>query len=258
MLPVVAVDHDGEWPPEQVALVEEASSKGIPVAPLPDLIRQRCRFVLLDHRVQTTPTPSRWTAFWRRFFDIVCGLIGCLIAAFLAPLVTIAILMEDGWPVFLTQERVGRGGKVFRLIKFRSMLRDAELLGPQWATSHDPRFTRVGSFLRRFRLDEVPQFINVLVGQMSMLGPRPERPFFVTLLKQHIPGYDMRHTVRPGITGWGTVRVGYGNSIEAKYLTHQFDLYYINNRNVLFDLEILLRSMLMILSPVDRRNKYML
>jgi lipopolysaccharide/colanic/teichoic acid biosynthesis glycosyltransferase len=135
---------------------------------------------------------------------------------------------------------------------------NAEDTGPMWATLRDERVTRVGAFLRRLKLDELPQFINVLLGQMSIVGPRPERPVFVETLRRLVPHYDARHSVRPGLTGWGTVKVGYGNSVEAKYLTHQYDLYQLRHRTIAFDLEIILRSVTAILFRAERQDRFML
>jgi len=145
--------------------------------------------------------------------------------------------------VIFKQERTGLDGRVFRIYKFRSMRADAEQSGPQWATDGDPRVTRVGRFIRAARLDELPQLVNVLRGQMSFIGPRPERPVFNDMLERQIPYYDLRHLVRPGITGWAQVMYPYGASIEDAREKLQYDLYYIKNYSLMLDIAILLKTL---------------
>jgi len=158
-------------------------------------------------------------------------------------LLAIAIRLESRGPVLFRQERVGLKGKVFQLLKLRSMRQDAEAGGPAWASAgDDPRVTRVGRILRKLRLDEIPQLVNVVRGEMSIVGPRPERPHFVTQLRRVIPYYDERHNVPPGITGWAQVKFGYGSTIEDAERKLQFDLYYIKNLSPLLDLAILLET----------------
>jgi sugar transferase (PEP-CTERM system associated) len=160
-------------------------------------------------------------------------------------LVALAVKLSGPGPVIYRQERVGERGCPFALLKFRTMRTDAEATtGPVWASgSGDTRITPVGRFLRKTRLDELPQLVNVLRGEMSFVGPRPERPHFVEALRQVIPFYDERHTVRPGITGWAQVNSGYGSSIEDSELKLQYDLYYIKNMSIAFDLGIMLDTL---------------
>jgi lipopolysaccharide/colanic/teichoic acid biosynthesis glycosyltransferase len=155
-----------------------------------------------------------------------------------------AIKIEDGWqaPALYTQARVGLGGKVFNVLKFRSMRQDAELNGAQWAQHADPRVTRVGAIIRKLRIDELPQVINVLRGHMSFVGPRPERPEFVAQLAERIPYYVQRHCVKPGITGWAQLCYPYGSSEADALEKLQYDLYYIKNNSLLFDLAILIQT----------------
>jgi sugar transferase (PEP-CTERM system associated) len=163
-------------------------------------------------------------------------------------LVAIAIKLDSRGPVFLRQERVGEGGRVFVLLKFRTMVEAAEAFtGPVWATKEDPRITRVGHWLRKTRLDEFPQIVNVLKGEMSFIGPRPERPHFVAQLADKIPYYAQRHTIRPGITGWAQVRYRYGATIEDAEEKLQYDLYYVKNMSPFLDLLILLSSIQVVL-----------
>jgi sugar transferase (PEP-CTERM system associated) len=160
-------------------------------------------------------------------------------------LVGLAIRLTSPGPVIYRQERVGERGRPFRLLKFRTMRVDAEAAtGPVWASAaDDPRVTRLGRFLRKTRLDELPQLVNVVRGEMSFVGPRPERPHFVNALRQVIPFYDERHTVRPGITGWAQIGCGYGASIEDAELKLQFDLYYIKHMSFAFDMSIMLDTL---------------
>src|SRR5437762_2681284 len=146
------------------------------------------------------------------------------------------------------QERVGQRGKPFTMIKFRSMTTGAEQNGrAEWAVVNDARVTRVGRFLRQARLDELPQLINVLKGEMSLVGPRPERPTFVSMLSEQIPFYGVRHSVKPGITGWAQVRYSYGATIEQSMKKLEYDLYYVKNRTVFLDLLILLETVRVVL-----------
>ena len=189
----------------------------------------------------------RGYAIVKRLIDRIAGLLGSLLVGCLLPLIALLIRLDDGGPVFFRQERVGRGGTPFRIWKFRTMRMDAEPNGPVWASHGDTRVTRVGRFLRRTRLDELPQFFNVFKGDMSLVGPRPERPRFTALLERTVPFYDRRHLMRPGITGWATVRFGYGDSVTDKWRSHEYDLYYLKHRSLLLDLEILLRTMVVML-----------
>jgi exopolysaccharide biosynthesis polyprenyl glycosylphosphotransferase len=155
-------------------------------------------------------------------------------------IMALSIAIESGGPVIYRQDRVGRGGRKFTLLKFRSMGLDAEKDGrPSWAVANDARVTRVGRFMRRTRIDELPQLINVLRGEMSLVGPRPERPEFVAMLAEQIPFYAVRHSVKPGITGWAQVRYSYGSTIEHAVKKLEYDLYYVKNHTLLLDLLIL-------------------
>ena len=183
----------------------------------------------------------------KRVTDMVAGLLGSLLVCLLVPLVALLIRLDDGGPVFFCQERVGRGNKPFWIWKFRTMRVDAEPEGPVWAVPGDDRVTRVGRLLRRTRLDELPQFFNVLKGEMALVGPRPERPEFVRLLERAVPFYQRRHLMRPGITGWATVRFGYGDTVTDKWRSHEYDLYYLKHRSPLLDLEILARTVVVML-----------
>jgi exopolysaccharide biosynthesis polyprenyl glycosylphosphotransferase len=166
----------------------------------------------------------------------------------LLALIAIAIKLDSRGPVFYTQERVGENEKVFRMYKFRSMRADAEKIsGPTWATDDDPRITRVGRFIRKLRIDELPQLINVLKGDMSFVGPRPEREFFTTELEKKIPYYKERFTVKPGITGYAQVLYPYGASEKDALEKLKYDLYYIKNMSLFLDFIVMVKTVKIVL-----------
>jgi sugar transferase (PEP-CTERM system associated) len=188
------------------------------------------------------------TEIIKRLFDVSLSLVGILLSLPLMALAAVAVKLESSGPVFYRQPRLGQNGCVFILNKFRSMRADAEKeSGPVWSTKEDPRITRVGSILRRTRLDELPQLFNVLVGHMSFIGPRPERPEFVAELQKQIPYYMERLAVKPGITGWAQVRYEYGSTIEDAVEKLQYDLYYIKNLSLFLDLLIVLNTVQVVL-----------
>jgi len=178
-----------------------------------------------------------------RFASTVVALSGLVLSAPLMLLTALAIRLESPGPIFYSQERVGKDGKSFDILKFRSMRTDAEQnVSPQWASRNDPRITRVGSIMRKLRIDELPQFINILKGEMNFVGPRPERPYFVQLLAGKIPYYDLRHSVAPGVTGWAQVSYPYGAAIEDSKNKLEYDLFYVKNGSIAFDLAILFET----------------
>ncbi|MEO8152848.1 MAG: TIGR03013 family XrtA/PEP-CTERM system glycosyltransferase [Rhizobacter sp.] len=184
----------------------------------------------------------------KRAFDILSSSFLLLIASPVMLLTMIAIRLDSAGPIFYSQERVGLGGKLFMCLKFRSMGTDAEKDGvARWATKNDSRVTRVGAIMRKTRIDELPQLLSVLRGEMSMVGPRPERPSFVKQLKEQIPFYDVRHSIKPGVTGWAQVRYSYGASIDDARKKHQFDLYYVKNNSLLLDLLVLIETVSVVL-----------
>jgi sugar transferase (PEP-CTERM system associated) len=179
----------------------------------------------------------------RRTVSVVISLVGLIIALPLFPLIVLAICLDSKGPVFYTQSRVGKAGKAFKVVKFRTMRTDAEALGgPQWAGNNDPRVTRVGKFLRSSRLDEIPQLWCVLKGDMAFVGPRPERPEFIEWLSKEIPYYGVRHIVRPGLTGWAQVKYKYGSTVEDAREKLQYDLFYIKNASIGLDLLIMFQT----------------
>jgi sugar transferase (PEP-CTERM system associated) len=186
--------------------------------------------------------------FFKRVVDLAISLSFLILVLPLMLMTALAIKLDSRGPVFYRQERVGLNGETFRLWKFRSMRTDAERDGvPRWANSVDDRVTRVGHLIRKVRIDEIPQVINVLAGHMSFIGPRPERPFFVEQLREQIPHYDLRHRVRPGITGWAQVNYPYGASIEDAQRKLSYDLYYLKKNDMLLDFAILVQTVRVIL-----------
>ncbi|PFI43436.1 UDP-phosphate N-acetylgalactosaminyl-1-phosphate transferase [Bacillus cereus] len=175
----------------------------------------------------------------KRAFDIVLALIGSGVMFPLVFVVAVLIILESPGSPFYFQERLGKDGKRFRIIKLRSMRLDAEKNGAQWAEKNDPRITKIGMFIRRTRIDELPQFLNILKGDMSIVGPRPERPMFTDEFEREIPGFKKRLLVKPGVTGWAQVNGGYDITPKEKL---KLDVYYINNSSIILDLKIIVKT----------------
>jgi sugar transferase (PEP-CTERM system associated) len=185
----------------------------------------------------------------KRLFDIVCALILLVLASPVILVTGLLILLESGGPILYLQERVGLNGRLFNVVKFRSMRTDAEKDGqPRWASAKDDRVTRVGRIIRKLRIDELPQLFSVLNGDMSLVGPRPERPYFVDKLTQEIPYFAVRQSVKPGVTGWAQVRYHYGASVEDSAEKLQYDLYYVKNHTLFLDLVILFETVGVVLT----------
>jgi lipopolysaccharide/colanic/teichoic acid biosynthesis glycosyltransferase len=178
----------------------------------------------------------------RRLLDIVVSLLGLGFACVFFPLVLIGNLMANRGPLFYSQVRTGKNDKTFKIFKLRSMVVNAEQDGAVWAQKNDSRITAFGHFLRKSRLDELPQFFNILKGDMSVIGPRPERPKFVKELSESIPFYLTRHIVKPGLTGWAQVNSRYGSSYDDSLVKLQYDLYYIKHRSFLLDINIIFKT----------------
>jgi sugar transferase (PEP-CTERM system associated) len=191
---------------------------------------------------------SRTTRALKRVVDLLLAAVGLALASPLVLLTALAVRLESPGPVLYRQDRVGENGRVFTLYKFRSMRADAEQGTPVWAKDNDDRVTRVGRFIRLTRLDELPQLWNVLRGDMSFVGPRPERPFFVEQLAAVIPFYMERHAVKPGVTGWAQVKYQYGSSVEDAMEKLRYDLYYIKHLSIVFDLTIVVDTVKVIIS----------
>ncbi len=257
---VVAMDDRRRHFP--IAELLECRLAGVDVTELPTFLERETGRVRID-----VVNPS-WLIFGEGFnrgslrlftasaLDVVASLLILLLTLPLMLITAIAIKLEDGWraPVFYHQERVGVGGRTFRLLKFRSMRIDAESDGTaRWAQKSDARMTGVGAVIRKLRIDELPQIANVLYGDMSFVGPRPERPQFVAALAENIPYYMQRHCVKPGITGWAQLCYPYGSSEQDAIEKLQYDLYYIKNNNLLFDLSILVQTVEVVLLGNDAR-----
>lgn len=248
---IVAVTDPHRIGPDLLAALVDCWKQGVSVIPMSlyyeeftgsvpvEHIGQNL-FALVDHQNQVLLRV--WGAV-RRLIDLVVGLVGLLILAPLTPVIALAIWLDCPGPIFYRQQRIGQGGRTFWLTKFRSMIPDAEKEGAQWAQKHDDRITRVGRILRKARIDELPQFWNLLVGDMSLIGPRPERPEFVQQLDTLLPYYAIRHSIKPGITGWAQVRYQYGSSVDDSLNKLQYDLYYVKHRGPALDALIALHTL---------------
>ena len=250
---VVAVrDRRGGGFPVQQLL--ECRMKGVKIIELPTFFEREYRQVLLE-----SLNPS-WMVLGdgfhqgyfgnavKRLFDLVMSGALLLLALPVMLVAALCIYLESGGPVLFRQERVGQGGRIFTLYKLRSMRNDAERDGtPQWARVNDDRSTRVGRFIRKWRIDELPQIFNVFQGEMTFVGPRPERPFFVDQLVNQIPFYSLRQSAKPGVTGWAQVRYPYGASIDDAIEKLQYDLYYVKNHGLFLDFMILLSTVEVVL-----------
>ena len=232
----------------------DAKLRGIQVIDLATFYERELGMLYIDH------IKASWLIFGegfsqgllrdviKRVFDLFFGLLLLIVSLPVQLLAVLAILIDSGMPILYRQERVGQGGRAFTIVKFRTMVDDAEKDGtPRWAQQGDSRITRVGRFLRFTRIDELPQLFNVLRGDMSFVGPRPERPFFVRHLLEDIPFYDLRHSVKPGITGWSQVRYPYGASVGDSMQKLQYDLYYVKNHSLFLDLLILVDTVQVVL-----------
>lgn len=178
----------------------------------------------------------------KRISDVALALVGLVLLAPVAALVALAVCLESGFPVLFRQERVGLYGRVFQILKFRSMWHNTTKSEPAWTADGDRRITRVGSFIRKFRLDEIPQLINVLLGEMSLVGPRPEQPTFTSVLEREIPYYRQRHSLRPGITGWAQVKCGYSATVQESRIKLEYDLFYLKHLSMTLDWAILFET----------------
>lgn len=184
----------------------------------------------------------------KRLADIIFSMLALLLLWPVFILIALLTWIDTGTPIFFLQERIGRNGRPFMIIKFRSMNVDAEKHGPQLSGSMDKRPTRVGRFIRRYRLDELPQFINILKGDMSLVGPRPERRYFIEQIAQKTPDFQTLLQMRPGLTSWGQVRFGYASTVDEIVERLQYDLYYVHHFSILFDLKIILHTIRIVFS----------
>ena len=249
---VVALDANaGEIDERSIQRLLRCQESGTAVVRLAQLYEDRLRRVPVEHIAPSwfltnffdVARSRESSPLAKRVFDIVVASMLTIAGLVLAPIIAIAILAESGLPVLYRQERLGRGGRPFQLVKFRTMYQDAESDGkPRWSAPSDPRVTRVGRLLRRMRLDELPNILAVLRGEMSMVGPRPERPQFVAQLEREVPLYRARLCVAPGLTGWAQVNWPYGDSVRDAIVKLEYDLYYVKHQSIWFDSHIVLRT----------------
>jgi exopolysaccharide biosynthesis polyprenyl glycosylphosphotransferase len=230
--------------------------RGVPVCTMPEFYERLLGRVPVDHigrnLASVLPADQGWTARLyqavKRGADVLIAIMGLALTAALAPVVALANVVFNPGPLFYRQTRVGQAGHPFTLAKFRTMQPDAENnTGVVWTAARDPRITAVGRLLRKTRMDELPQMLNVMRGDMSLVGPRPERPEFVDRLAAQIPFYRARHAVRPGLTGWAQVRYGYGNTLEHSRTKLEYDLYYVRHAGLYLDLVVLLKTIAVVL-----------
>ena len=246
---------------ETFQIILDAQERGVEVTRMPIMYEEMTQRVPVHH------LESDWVIrsfvdqvrvngvyeLFKRLMDIAGGFVGSVIFAILLPFTALAIVVESGLPIFYSQERLGKGGRVFKIYKFRSMKQNAEADGEaKLAEENDPRVTRVGNFLRRTRIDEMPQFISVLTGEMSMVGPRAERPELVAQFQKQIPFYRARLLVKPGLTGWAQINYGYVATLKEMAVKLEYDLYYIKHRTLGMDFSIVLRTIGTVLRRTGR------
>jgi exopolysaccharide biosynthesis polyprenyl glycosylphosphotransferase len=257
----IIVAITGEMRGETFQTLLDAQERGIEITRMPIMYEELLGRVPIHHLesdwvIRSFVDEARSGGFYelgKRTLDLIGGIVGTLIFITILPFISLATLIDSGWPIFYSQERLGRGGKPYMMIKFRTMTQDAEKDGQaQMAGQNDPRITRVGNFLRATRLDEFPQFINVLRGEMSIVGPRAERDSWVATFQKEIPFYRARLLVKPGITGWAQVNYGYASTVEDTGVKLEYDLYYIKHRSILMDLLIILRTFSTVISRKGR------
>jgi exopolysaccharide biosynthesis polyprenyl glycosylphosphotransferase len=257
----LVVSITGEMLGETFQTLLDAQERGIEIIRMATLYEELLGRVPIHHLesdwvLRSFVDEARSSSFFeigKRFLDIIGSIFGLLMLLILLPFLAAAILLDSGLPIFYRQERLGRGGREFKIIKFRTMRQDAETGGkPQMAGENDPRITRVGNFMRSTRLDEIPQFWNVLRGEMSLVGPRAERAQWVATFQQEIPFYRARLLVKPGISGWAQINYGYASTVEDTAVKLEYDLYYIKHRSVAMDFVIILRTISTVLGRKGR------
>ena len=257
----IIVSITGEMQGETFQTLLDVQERGLEIIRMPTLYEELLGRVPIHHLesdwvIRSFVDEARSGSFFevgKRLLDIIGSIIGLLILLVLIPFLGIAIIIDTGLPIFYWQERLGRGGREFKIIKFRTMRQDAESEGkPQMAGENDPRITRVGNFMRATRLDEIPQFWNVLRGEMSIVGPRAERAQWVATFQHEIPFYRARLLVKPGITGWAQINYGYASTVEDTAIKLEYDLYYIKHRSIIMDMVIILRTIGTVISRKGR------
>lgn len=258
---IIAITHSQRINPDLFRAILTCYELGIPITTMAALYERMTGRVPVQHAGQdltvllpiSRPSGFRFYLALRRLLDIFIALPGILLALLLTPVVWLGNQLTDPGDVFYHQQRTGRGGKTFGIIKFRSMIMDAEKgTGAVWSQEGDPRVTPMGKFLRSTRLDELPQFWNVLKGEMTLIGPRPERPEIISQLSEEIPFYGLRQVAKPGITGWAQVRYQYGASKEDAFVKLQYDLYYIKHLGPFIDFSVLIKTIQVVLGMKGR------
>lgn len=245
---------------EQRQFLVKATELGAWVEPLVSYLDERLGYTevrLLHsgyflHQKAFSILSTKRTQLAKRVIDLFAAFLLCSIAIPIGLITALAIKLESPGPVFYKQRRTGQYNDEFEVIKFRSMRSDAEKAGAQWATQNDVRVTKVGNFIRKTRIDELPQIINILRGEMSIVGPRPEREVFIDELEKEIPYYRFRHAVKPGVTGLAQVSYPYGASVEDAVWKHKYDIYYIKHHSSLLDIKILLKTVKVVLFGMGR------
>jgi exopolysaccharide biosynthesis polyprenyl glycosylphosphotransferase len=253
---IISITQSHQISPQLFEAILDCREAGVAVTTMPTIYERLTGRVTVEHASRNVETATagpesalgRFYEVVKRLVDLWGALVGLVVLAFFVPVVWLVNKMVSPGPLFFQQQRVGEGGQLFKVIKFRSMIPDAEKgQGAVWASHHDKRITTVGRILRATHLDEIPQVLNVLRGEMSLVGPRPERPEFVQLLSQKIPFYRARHCVKPGITGWAQIHQDYGDSVAGAQEKLEYDLYYIKHASLTLDFLILLRTMAKVL-----------
>lgn len=234
-------------------LINDLSDTGILIKVIPDMydilsgsVKMTSIFgaPLIEINKKIMP---EWQQSLKRIMDVIIAVFVLIIFSWLYALIALAVKIGSKGPVFYSQERIGLHGKPFKIIKYRSMFIDAEKMGPALSSDNDPRITKVGKFLRKSRLDELPQFFNVLIGEMSIVGPRPERQFFIDQILKKASHYKHLHKVRPGITSWGQVKYGYAETVDQMVQRLKYDVLYIENMSILVDLKIMIYTILIVI-----------
>lgn len=245
---------------DQRHFLVKATEMGAWVEPLVSYLDQRLGYTevrLLHsgyflHQKAFSILSTKRTQLAKRAVDLLAAFLLCIVAIPVGLITALAIKLESPGPVFYKQRRTGQYNDEFEVIKFRSMRSDAEKSGAQWATQNDARVTKVGNFIRKTRIDELPQIINILMGEMSIVGPRPEREVFIEELEKEIPYYRFRHAVKPGVTGLAQVSYPYGASLEDAVWKHKYDVYYIKHHSLLLDIKILFKTVKVVLFGMGR------
>lgn len=248
---IIAIEHSENHTIERIITQLEDTNVVIKIIPaMQDILMGSVKTTSIFHAplIQIYPDlMPDWQLSLKRLFDIIVSVICLILLSPVLIITAIVIKVTSPGPVFFSQERIGLRGKPFRMHKFRTMYRDAEALGPQLSSKNDPRITRFGKILRQFRVDEIPQFYTVLKGHMSIVGPRPERQFYIDQIVQRAPHYRLLHKVKPGITSWGQVKYGYAENIDQMIERLKFDLLYIENMSLAMDFKILIYTILIII-----------